>query len=128
MHQKQLIKVFFKAVKTKIDIFDIHTFRRQSKIHFERTFEKINKCIQVKDNVDFIYHFWQTKQNMHSGLTFLLKGGCTCSIYRLIEMWSWLVLLKTVYSRCICYALISVIWWLFDDIFEIRKHHVLDLT
>lgn len=30
---------FFQAVKTKIDIFDIHTFRRQSKIHFERTFE-----------------------------------------------------------------------------------------
>lgn len=48
---------FFQAVKTKIDIFDIHTFRGQSKIHFERMFEKINKCIQVKDNVDFIYNF-----------------------------------------------------------------------
>lgn len=30
----------------------------------------------------------QTIENMHSGLTLLLKRGGGCSIYRLIEMWS----------------------------------------
>lgn len=59
VHASKTIKhgFFFKTVKTKIDIFDIHTFRRQSKIHLESTSEKINKCIQVKDKVDFISHF-----------------------------------------------------------------------